>query len=273
SEAEQQRMKEERIFGGIIARETQALRTFFGKEIAVPPLPKEATAERILEWRRLGFELHYLPRISLAEIKRDPEGKILDVIPIEFPGEKTKLRKNIKLFDEVKAGDLIPSALDLFGDWMLVDAREKPDYNNGDPMYANDVLAPALEKLREENVIKNYERKKSRFNLSAEELENPKVLETFAEALDFNTVPGLIIGLPRAIEFITLGNIFYPQWDQTTAREWFSDIRKNNRRLFGGRSAPDLPYIIRTVPEDRSDSIAFRIIARFSSNQKQAHRK
>ncbi|HEU0050869.1 MAG TPA: hypothetical protein VFQ60_02310 [Patescibacteria group bacterium] len=279
SAGDQRRIEDERIFGEIIVRESQALRNFFGKEIPIPALPKQATKERILEWRRLGLELHYLPHISMAEIKRGPEGKILEVTPIEFPGWKMKPgtsgRYGNGFFDDVKSGDLDSSTLDLPGDWILIDAREKPNYDEeGNQMYANDPLAPVLEELRKEKIVGGFKIKGSRFALSPEELEDPKVLEAFARALNLHTIPGFTIGIPRAIEFNVLGNIHYPQWAQTNISEWFSDKYGGSgplSRLYGGSGR--LSRFMWNVAQGRSWKIGFRVIGRFSSNQEESHKK
>ncbi|HEU0050600.1 MAG TPA: hypothetical protein VFQ60_00900 [Patescibacteria group bacterium] len=271
SPEEQKRMEDERIFGEIISRESQALRRFFGKEIPVPAIPKQATRERILEWRQLGFELHYLPPISLAEIKRDPEGKILEVKPIDFPGWKKKPgarytpdHDGIDFFHDVEFGYLDPSALELPGAWILVDTREKPNYDHGEQMYANDPFAPALEELRKEKIVKDFKIKGSRFNLSYWELEKTEVLQAFADALNLRTISGLTIGIPRAIEFNILGNIHYPQWGKGNTNESFSD-RGASGCLRGGRSNfGGLSYI--TWFSSRDPDVGFRVIGRFSSN-------
>ncbi|HEU0050806.1 MAG TPA: hypothetical protein VFQ60_01990 [Patescibacteria group bacterium] len=275
SPEDQKRIEDEKIFGEIIFCETQALRKFFGREIPVPHLPKEATRERILEWRRMGFELHYLPNLSVAEIKRDREGKILEVTPIDFPGWKKKPGRrytrgvyinSVEFFDEVKTGGFLDlSALDLFGGWILIDTRKKPNFDKGKQMYENDPLGPALEELRKKNVIEDFKIKGSRFNLSSNELENPKVLEAFAKVLNFHSIPGLEVSIPRTIEFNILGNIFYPEWGKTDTQEWFGDYGKGSNRLFGGDSNDGgLSCVDDGVCRGRSDGVGFRVIGRFS---------
>ncbi|HEU0050426.1 MAG TPA: hypothetical protein VFQ60_00015 [Patescibacteria group bacterium] len=283
SAEDHEKIKDERISDEIILRERQALREFFGKEILVPPPPKQATRERILEWRQLGLELHYLPPISMAEIRRGPEGEILEVIPIEFPGWKKKPGRQytrnqeygIDLFDKVKSGALDPSVFNLPGAWVLFDSCEKPNYGGE---YANDPLAQALEELRKKKIVENFEVKGSRFHLSPQELENPKVLTAFAKVLNLDAIPGLIIDIPRVIEFNLLGNIYYPQWGTTSAYEWFSDkCQYGGQRFYGGRSfVGGLSYILSVSPKDRGDrsvDIGFRLIARFPSNQERVDKK
>ncbi|HEU0050428.1 MAG TPA: hypothetical protein VFQ60_00025 [Patescibacteria group bacterium] len=279
SAGDQNQIENERIFSEIILRERRALREFFGKEIAVPPLPKEATRKRILEWRRLGFELHYLPKISMAEIKRDPKGKILEVIPIDFPGWKKKPGRpytpnclyGMEFFDEVEVGNLDPSVLDLPGSWILIDAHDKPNYDQGDQMYENDPLAPVLEKFRKEGVLTDFRIKGSRFCLSPQELENPRVLEVFVKTLNLDMVSGFAIGIPRMIEFNILGNIYYPQWGKGTTSEWFSDKDRDGfRRLRGGGSDfGGLSLVVWSDQNVLSVSYGFRLIVRFPSNQEE----
>ncbi|HEU0050429.1 MAG TPA: hypothetical protein VFQ60_00030 [Patescibacteria group bacterium] len=268
SAEDQKRIEDERIFSEIITRESRALRKFFGKEIVVHPLPKQATAERILEWRRLGLELHYLPSISMAEIKRDADGIITDVEPKKFPGWKEKpgegtpdRKYDIDFFDEVKSGDFDPSAVSLPGAWILVDSHEKPHFDN---QYVNDPLAPALEGLRKEKIIADFKIKGSRFNLSLIELKDPKVLEAFAKALNLHTIPGLAIDIPRVIEFNILGNIHYRQWDRSQTAVWLSDTHRS-QVLYGGSSFyGGLSHVGLGDLTHRGRNLGFLVIGRFS---------
>ncbi|HEU0050770.1 MAG TPA: hypothetical protein VFQ60_01800 [Patescibacteria group bacterium] len=286
SAEDQKKIEAERIFGEIIVRESQALRKFFGEEIAIPPFPRQATKERILEWRRLGLELHYLPAITMAKIKRGSKGKILEVAPIEFPGWKKKPGKryanqgiSIDFFDKIKSGDLDSSALDLPGAWILVDTREKPSYvGNSDQMYQNDFLGPILEELNEKGIIKQTRintneplRADSRFGISPSELDDLRVKKAIAKVMGISEE---YVSLPRAIEFNVLGNLYYPEWGETDTDEWFEDGYKEHWRLYGGAS---LDGGLSCVSAGRCNyingSIGFRMIARFPVNQEEIHKK
>ncbi|HEU0051236.1 MAG TPA: hypothetical protein VFQ60_04255, partial [Patescibacteria group bacterium] len=182
SPEEQKRIEDERVFGEIILREFRALRQFFGKEILVPPLPKEATKERILEWRRLGLELHYLPPEELAEIHRDEKGIIFYVRPKNINGWKKK--PDAVFFDNIKNGELPPEAATLSGSWMLIDSRPKPVRHDGIQKYPADFLAPILEELDKKRIIKHVLRDgksrlaaDSRFGISADELDQTQVMK------------------------------------------------------------------------------------------------
>ncbi|HEU0050828.1 MAG TPA: hypothetical protein VFQ60_02100, partial [Patescibacteria group bacterium] len=157
---------------------------------------------------------------------------------------------------------LDPSAVDLPGGWILVDTCEKPNFGYE---YENDPLGRALEELRKEELVEDFVVKESRFNLSPEELKNPKVLETFAKALNPYTIPGFTITIPRAIEFNILGNIYYPQWGDTDTSEWFSDTYRNGERLFGGNSEGNgISLVSWFFSTTRLGGIGFRVIGRFS---------
>ncbi|HEU0050427.1 MAG TPA: hypothetical protein VFQ60_00020 [Patescibacteria group bacterium] len=274
SAEDQKRIEDEKIFREIIARESVALRNFFGKEIIVPPLPKQATRERILEWRKLGLELHYLPPISMAEIKRDVDGFVTNVQPKNFPGWKKKLSH--WFFDKIKSWDLPPEAAKLPGAWVLVDARPKPIEDDGKQMYLNDFLGPVLEELNKKEIIKRTSIHSktlladSRYGLSRIDLDNSRVKEAIAQAMNISET---CLSLPSAIEFNFLGNIYYPQWDKTNTYEWFSD-NLEGECLFGGSShIGGLSCVEKVNPASRYFDVGFRFIGRLPSSQEENHKE
>ncbi|HEU0050599.1 MAG TPA: hypothetical protein VFQ60_00895 [Patescibacteria group bacterium] len=267
SPEDQKNIEDEKIFREIITRESQALRRFFGREIPVPALPKQATKERILEWRALGLELHYLPPISMAEIKRDPEGKILEVIPIDFPGWKKKPRD--WFFEMIKDGSLSFEAAKLPGNWVLVDGRPKPDYGDGNQKYPNDFLGPVLEELNKKGIIKQTSSNgeiflaiDSRYGLSSDELHTSQVKEAIAQAMNLSEE---FVSFPKAIEFNVLGNIFHPEWGGTETSEWFEDRYERFGCLYGGSSNFGGLSYVNWDGNTARRGFAFRIIGRFSN--------
>jgi len=140
---------------------------------------------------------------------------------------------------------------------MLIDGREKPQYQDGKQTYENDILAETLEDLRKKKVITDFEVKGSRFNISWDELHKPEVKKAIAEALD---VPEESLRLPRAIEWNYLGNAYHPKWGETNTWEWFEDsYQKGTGRLGGGNSGGGgLSSVLWGDPSGRSDSLGFR---------------
>ena len=103
SDEEKQSIEAQKVFQEIISRESLALQKFFGRSFEIPPLPEEATTERIAEWREQGFELHYLPSLSLIDITIDPSGAVTEVRP-NIRGWKKKPAD--RFFDLIKEGKL-----------------------------------------------------------------------------------------------------------------------------------------------------------------------
>ncbi|HEU0051394.1 MAG TPA: hypothetical protein VFQ60_05070 [Patescibacteria group bacterium] len=275
SAEDQEKVESERIFHEIFSRESRALHRFFDKEIPIPPLPKEATTERILEWRRLGFELHYLPPVSMVEIKRDADGVITDVQPKNFPGWRIK-PWNL-FFDWIRDEKISPEAANLFGSWMLVESQPTPNYDNGDQMFPNDFLAPILIELRQKNIINRISITGkvffagSRFGLSVNDLDKTQVRESLNKAMK---IPEASFSLLRAIEFNVLGNLYYPEWGNTNTSEQFEDRFETRERLCGGGSNfGGLSYVFAAPLSQGDRTVGFRVIARFPPNQEEAHKK
>ncbi|HEU0050643.1 MAG TPA: hypothetical protein VFQ60_01130, partial [Patescibacteria group bacterium] len=272
STEDQKKIEDERIFSKIITRESRALRRFFGKEIHVPPLPPEITAEKIRDWETLDLHLHYLPREELVEINRDDNGTIVTVQPKNYPGWKEK--PQFRFFNLIERGKLPPESAHLFGGWVLIEARPKPAYDKGNQKYPNDFLGPVLEELNKKGIIKQtYNDREtlldsdSRFGISPNELNKRQVKKAIAQAM---RIPGGF-SLPRAIEFNILGNLYYPEWGDMNTSEWFGDRYDENERilcLLGGRSNEGgLSYIDSINGNDRYTGIGFRVMARFSPDQ------
>ncbi|HEU0051440.1 MAG TPA: hypothetical protein VFQ60_05305, partial [Patescibacteria group bacterium] len=214
SKEDRNTIEEEKMITDLMEGERLALRKFFGKEIRVPPLPPEITVKKIKAWEALDLRLHYLPPVSMAEIKRDAAGAIKEVHLKAFPGWKEK-----PVFNNVDKSKL--AASDFFqlpGGWVLVDAREKPAYQKN---YDQDFLAPVLDDLNKRGVIKqensagNELSYKTRFGLSLEELEKPEVVQAFAKALGVVDFPGVEVRLERCIERNIIGNMYQPTYGDT----------------------------------------------------------
>ena len=208
-------------FDEIQERERESLRAFFGSDIDVPSVPGSVTMEQYEQWKEMGLELHYMPDMEMSENKN-------------YPGWKKKPTSNINLFNAVKdkKEKLAADTLKLPGAWVVVDAREKPQYQNGNQVYANDPLKDVIEELRKQKVIGGT-KAGSRFEISWDELHKPEVKAKFAEIL--GTTPDQL-RLPRAIEWNFLGNAHYQKWGDTNTWEWFEDSYQGSGRLAGGGS-------------------------------------
>jgi hypothetical protein len=240
-------------FKELIESERTKLSEFFGKPIDVPPLPSEITPERAAEWKKLGFELHYLPAEDMTE-------------DAPFPGWKKKPKA---FFHKgISDGRIEKGAAKLPGTWLLIDGRSKPDYADGRQMYKDDPLAPALEELRKKGVIGKSDDKPSipidsRFKLSWAELHAPEMRQKIAEIL--KTDPDRI-SLPRAIEWNVIGNIHHPEWGETNTWEWFEESYESSDRLDGGSSGSGgLSLVVSDDAGNRFGGIGFRPSVRFSS--------
>lgn len=229
-------------FRELIERESESLHNFFGYDIEVPPLSEEITPERYEKWKEMGFELHYLPA---EEMKKDRK----------LPGWKKK--PDDWFYGKIENKEVDADSATLSASWILVDTREKPQYQDGKQKYADDVIAETLEDLRKRKVITDFKVKDSRFNISWDELNKPEVRKAIAEALD---VPQESLRLPRAIEWNYLGNIYYPKWGDTDTWEWFEDsYQKGQGRLDGGYSRyGGLSYVGWNDPVGRFVSLGFR---------------
>ncbi|HEU0051267.1 MAG TPA: hypothetical protein VFQ60_04420, partial [Patescibacteria group bacterium] len=116
----------------ILTKETKALSVFFGQEIPVPPIPDYVTPERLFTWEKLGLELHFLPRIRMAEtIESDRSDCMYESVkPKSFPGWKdkpaTRSDSQIGFFNAIKNGHVEELSLWLPGEWVLFETFKKP---------------------------------------------------------------------------------------------------------------------------------------------------
>ena len=245
-----------REFRNLMYREYAVLKTFFGKEIEVSPLPPEVTPEKYKEWKEKGFELHYLPPTSLSETGPDGKKKWK-----ELPGWTKKPEKGP---EEIHS--------ELPGGWMLVDTRQKPNYDNGAQIYPNDeVIGKALETLRRgaNPVIEPYDavpNPKSRFGIRGSDFEKPEVQTALAASLGVNVKD---LDLPYAIENSLLMHMHMPEWGNTTTLEWLKDKTADSRdRLYGGNSdGGGLSYVYWVGAAGRHEDVGFRPLGRFSSKK------
>lgn len=226
--------------------EKEKLDKFFGYTVEVPNLPGEITAERYVKWKKMGFELHYLPKEKMSKERN-------------LPGWD---KKPNNLFEYIKEGKVESGAIELAGQWVLIDERIKPDYDVGDQVYKDDPLSGAIKELRERKVLSDFKIMDSRFSISSEDFKKDEVRKTFANVLGVNPDN---VRLPRAIEFNFIGNAHYPEWGHTTTWECFDDKHDGGSRLHGGNKdrggLSDINHL--SSSDDRRPPGGFRLIISF----------
>lgn len=233
----------------LIAAEKKALEDFFGQNIEVPALPAEATPEKIENWEKLGFKLRYLPTMDI------PRGN-------KYPGLRNEL--GLSLYKRIENGDLPVDSQQLKAGWLLVDERNRPNWqNNREQIFENDPFAETITELRKAGVINDYKIKGSRFNVSAEELDKPQVKAALAKVLDVEPEK---LDLLRYVEFNILGNAFYPEWPGRDTTELFKDKCRGGHRLYGTcncDSCLGLTSVEDVAPEKHWGALGFRPVVRF----------
>ena len=235
----------------LIEKEREALKAFFGKDIAVPEPPVELfqTLENMLGLGITGFEPHFLPQVSLTE-----EDKL--------PGWKVK--PSSWLWEEIKECNISTDASGLKEGWYLVDRRRKPRYDNGNQRYNNDYFESIMQELRKTGKIQEYSfvPTTSRFGASPAEIEQV-ILPEFARTVDTRGEAAN----KTYMQFNVWGNMYYPEWGKTTTLEWFVDRSDDYVCLCGGRSdGGGLAHVSSSLwPGERRDFIAFSPVIRFLS--------
>jgi len=238
-------------FSKLREEEAAKLKAFFGESITVPPLPREITPERMKNWERMGFELHYLPPIDMTD-------------DADFPGWEKKPHR--WFYEAIAAGRIAKDATMLPGAWVLVDGRQKPRYAKGAQMYDHDPLAPVLADLNRRGLISqsNYDGTekldpRSRFGLSPEDFTKPEVMNAFAKALDLEQGQA---SLTEAIVWNVLANIHYPEWGTTDTTEWQKETDSDGRLASGCSDSSGASAVYRYGRP--YDSVGFRPLGRFS---------
>ena len=197
------------------------------------------------------FEPHCLPPIHFEK-------------NLKWPGKGVKPED--WYWEQIKAGRISKEAAKLQGLWFLVDGSQKPNHDSGRQLYENDPLGPTLARLRQEGKIavpSSYRHipDASRFAVSWDEVTqhvNPAVAELLGVEVSQ-------VRLPRAIEFNVLGNLFHPEWGETTTWEWFEDVFGGGRRLHGGYSVYGGLADVDHYWSDGRDDIGFRPLVVFPS--------
>ncbi len=220
-----------------VKKEEKSLEAFFGKKFDLSIFGKtlrDCGIEQIRHWQNRGFEIHFLPDISMFQAD---EYRGWRIKPEDWYYQQVAQGKIfLQIDDELKPVKQVK----LNGQVVLIDTRLKPAYKNGKQMFFQDTLiGGVIIKLREQESIARYDHgdQTSRFGVSAKEWQeqirpalarefgveiNKVRLETAVEA---NVIPQLYPYMPRKDDGTTNTRVWY--------EECFEDV---SNRLFGGNS-------------------------------------
>lgn len=236
----------------IVKREQKALTQFFGYEIGVPP-PAELlqTMQRAEEIGWIQAEGHYIPNITMQQNSNFPGWKIKPEEWFWGRFEEKGLKEGVKTLE---------------GNWIIIDGSQKPEYQDGAQMYANDPFTSILSSLRESGKIEKPEwtwrvaSSGSRFGISYDEIQT-RVNPTIAALLGVTPAQ---VRLPRAMEYNLLGNLYHPEWGETSTWEFLQEIYEDAGPLLvakkknGGLAAYDC-----TSNMHHEDNLGFRPLVIF----------
>lgn len=246
----------------ILEKENQYHQAFFGQTFDLEPMKKvleKYGQKKILEWSKLGLEVHYLPFYSFSKETKLPGWKVK---PMDWYWNKKKEGEILVLNQR---GQLVSDQMTrLDGIIGLIDTRFKPKYRDGKQMWVNDknFLGSIIKKLREEGKIAKYKYglQSSRFGVSAEEWEK-HIKPALAEFLGVKTFQ---VRLERAIEANIIPQL-YPHMPrckdgETDTWVWYEEFFENasirligGNSLYGGLAAVDWQFV-----NDHWDRQAFR---------------
>ena len=213
-----------------VREEERKISDFLGQKVFLNQ--PDISNEDLEKFKKLSFDLHFLPQIEVNENKK-------------FPGWLERPKKNF--YQLIKKEKLSSNNFSLSGKWILVDRRDKPARFY--PWLAKDDIFVFLMKIfginfykaskkfdkqqYKEDFLLNILRNNgfsSRYSISWREIE--EIIKP--EVAKFLSINKEKIRLPAFIEWNFLGNVFYPQWGQTATWEWFNDRFKTGECLTGG---------------------------------------
>ncbi len=188
---------------------------------------------KIIEWKKLGLEVHFLPPVIFMEDRELPGWKVK---PNNWYWQQLKANK---LLRHDQSNLVAVKEAKLEGIVVLVDTRLKPHYKDGKQMFANDknFLGNLIANLRKVGNIARYDYgpQTSRFGVSSDEWEKqikPALAEMIPEAnwrletaIEANIIPQLYTDMPRKDDGTTNTWVWY--------EEFFED---ESYRLYGGVS-------------------------------------
>src|SRR3989344_9446835 len=201
----------------ICVQARRKLKKFFGRHVQVDPVPSSWTQEFLENAAKYNLRPVFLPETDISE-------------SFQHGGY---VKPDAWYYNNVKSGNIKGKApTKLRKGWYLADFSMGTDYTDGTQVFANDPLAPVIERLRREKKIGKYDLTPlgSRFSIT-----NDEWRETVCPAVarELGVRPEQV-GLERAIEFNAIGNLYDPNRGRFNMWEWFSDVFEASRRLCGG---------------------------------------
>lgn len=248
-----------------------------GEEAEPSQEDEELAAQRREVWQTLRKQEVELPQEVKIVLERAKEKGIGNLkayfLPelvfeenTDYPGWDVKPEH--WYWEQIRNGNVDSDVPELKGMWVLVDTTQKPNYKDGKQVYSNDQFGNILAQLRKDKKItvpSDYKHvpQNSRFAVSWDELKG-HVLPAIAETLGVKTNQ---VRLPKEIEFNVVGNLFHPEWGQTSTWEWFEDRFGGGDRLYGGGCGfGGLVNVSCSWSDGRNAGIGFRPLIVFSSN-------
>jgi len=211
-------------------REEKTIKSFLSvKNFKIPPLPNYLNKKIVQHWQQLNFNIHYLPKIALKQ-------------NIDLPLWKDKPHKTF--YEKIQEGKISPEAVNLPGQWILIDSRNKPGkkmpWITSENVHMLKKIGINLEKYLKQKNVQTHKNeylsailKKqgfgSRFCLSINDINKFKPFILYLLKIENRT-----IRLPYFIEYNYLGNAIYKQWATTKTWEWFEDVFNHDQHLAGG---------------------------------------
>ncbi len=232
--------------------EKAAWQTRFSHDIDMPYPPHLLvdTLKRAKEAGITSLEYHFLPGVTMEE-----DGIIIDGHKHLFPDIPDWKASPYWFFQDTEP---IYEALTFPSCHILVDNTQKPNYQDDNQMYGSDPFKKLIISLADK-LLPHIEG--SRFGISYD-----------ARAEHFDPALAQTLGLTQAVEkgkakvtvptelmFNVIGNMFHPEWGNTSTYEWFEDQFEVVNRLIGGDSGSGgLSSIDCELTRSPNGSVGFR---------------
>lgn len=192
---------------------------------------------KIAEWKKLGLEVHFLPRVDFEQDSDVPAGWLIK--PENWYWQQLAAGT---LFRRGKDGDLVKtSEVLLEGIVVLIDTRKKPVYDNGKQMFAKDrdYMGRVIERLRKESKLARCQNgsQASRFEISPNEWEN-HLKAALADRLGLEAIQ---LRLETTIEANVIPQLYTKMSRKDDGKTntwcWYEEYFKDaSYRLIGGAS-------------------------------------
>ncbi len=246
------------------AREKTAWQTRFGAEIEVPYPPRLLvdTLRTAEEAGITSLEYHYLPGGNMERDGITIGGRkylFSDIPDWKVPEDRFfQDTEPIRWPSGVQPPNISPETLSFPSCHILVDNTQKPDSQNGNQMYEPDSFKKLILDLGDKL---SPEIEGSRFNISYDaraEHFDPALTQTLGLTTAVEEGKAKVT-IPTGVIFNVVGNIFHPEWGNTSTYEWLEDKSGRGIRLVGGGSGlGGLSRFLRAYASEHEDAIGFR---------------